>query len=54
MVAHKTSMADVPGSNLASPPMILMFCRIIMCDNVEKLRVEREKPNRQAKKIKKN
>ena len=28
--AHLTSGADVPGSNLASPKMILMRCRIIV------------------------
>ena len=41
MVAHQTSGAEVPGSNTASPTMILMRCRIIVY-SVENLRVERE------------
>ena len=36
------SLAEVPGSNPASPTMILIRCRIIVYNNVEKLRVERE------------
>ena len=30
MVAHQTSGTEVPGSNLASPTMILMSCRMIV------------------------
>ena len=41
MLAHQTSEAEVPGSNPASPTMILMRCRIIV-NNVENLMVERE------------
>ena len=37
----KISGAEVPGSNPASPAMILMRCRIIV-NKVANLRVERE------------
>ena len=39
--AHQNSGVEVPGSNPASPTMILMRCRIT-AKNVENLRVERE------------
>ena len=35
MLVHQTSEAEVPGSNPASPTMILMRCRIIV-NNVQK------------------
>ena len=41
LVAHQNFGAEVLGSNLASPTMILMRCRSIV-KNVENLRAERE------------
>ena len=35
LLVHQTSEAEVPGSNPASPTMILMRCRIIV-NNVQK------------------
>ena len=50
---HQTSEAEVPGSNPASPTMILMRCRIIV-NNVQKSQGrERNLPLGQKKDIKK-
>ena len=49
LILYTTSEAKVPGSNPASPTMILMRCRIIV-NNVENLRVESETSPRGKKK----
>ena len=49
MLAHQTSAEEVPGSNPASPTMILMLAGSL-CNNV-KLRVERGTYPHEAKNI---
>ena len=53
LLALQTSQAEVPGSNPASPTMILMRCRIIV-NNVEKSQGRQGNlPLRQKKDLKK-